>query len=164
MSSSKPQAANPAYTLELRRTFSATLEKVFAAWARPDQLARWMCKDAGAHTVIHHRQDIRTGGDYLIEVRDPEKNEIYWGRGTYVEVRSEERIVFTWSWTKGTPDGESLHPDSGETRVRVEFFARGKSTEVVLNHESFGSVRDRDDHNQGWSGCFDVLAGVLGQA
>jgi len=48
--------------------------------------------------------------------------------------RSEtpEKIVFSWSWTKDTQDGPQLHPDSPETQVTVEFFARGNSTEVVL--------------------------------
>jgi uncharacterized protein YndB with AHSA1/START domain len=70
-------------------------------------------------------------------------------------------IVFSWSWTKDTPDGAQLHPDSPETQVTVEFFARGSSTEVVLTHAVFGSAKDRDEHNQGWNGCLDALARVL---
>ncbi len=120
-----------------------------------------MCKDAASHVVIHHQQDIRTGGRYLMEVRDPGKGEVYWGQGIYREVKPPERIVFTWSWTKGTPDGAQLHPESPETLVTVEFFARGASTEVVLTHATFGSAKDRDDHNRGWNGCLDILANVL---
>jgi len=120
-----------------------------------------MCRDASAHTVIHHQQDIHTGGRYVLEVRDREKNEIYWGQGTYREVTPPERIVFTWHWTKTSPDGENLHPDSRETLVTVEFHARGSSTEVVLTHASFGSERDRKDHEGGWNGCFDLLAALL---
>jgi uncharacterized protein YndB with AHSA1/START domain len=45
--------------------------------------------------------------------------------------------------------------------VTVEFFARGKFTEVVLTHAVFGSAKDRDEHNKGWNGCFDLLAKVL---
>ncbi len=155
-----PQA-DPEFTLQIRRTFAAPREKVFAAWAQREQLEQWMCKDASSHTVIHHEQDIRTGGRYLLEVRDPAKNEVYWGQGIYVEVKPPEKIVFTWSWTKDKPDGAQLHPDSMETQVTVEFFARGNSTELVLTHAAFGSAKDRDEHNQGWNGCFDVLATVL---
>ncbi|MGB2900064.1 MAG: SRPBCC domain-containing protein [Candidatus Acidiferrum sp.] len=46
----------------------------------------------------------------------------------------------------------SLHPDSPETQVTVEFFVRGNTTEVVLTHAVFGSAKDRDHHKQGWSG------------
>ncbi len=158
-----PQA-DPEFTLQIRRTFAAPREKVFAAWAQREQLEQWMCKDASSHTVIHHEQDIRTGGRYLLEVRDPAKNEVYWGQGIYVEVKPPEKIVFTWSWTKDKPDGAQLHPDSTETQVTVEFFARGDSTELVLTHAAFGSAKDRDEHNQGWNGCFDVLATVLARS
>jgi uncharacterized protein YndB with AHSA1/START domain len=151
----------PEFTLEIKRTFAAPREKVFAAWAQREQLEQWMCKDVSSHTVIHHQQDIRTGGRYLMEVRDPAKNEVYWGQGVYREVKPLEKIVFTWSWTKDTPDGAQLLPDSPETQVTVEFFARGSSTEVVLTHTVFASAKDRDEHNQGWNGCFDVLATVL---
>jgi uncharacterized protein YndB with AHSA1/START domain len=150
-------------TLQIRRTFAAPREKVFAAWAQREQLEQWMCKDASAHTVIHHEQDIRTGGRYRMEVRDTAKGETYTGYGVYREVTPPARIVFTWSWTKETPGGEvvSLHPGNPETVVTVEFFARGKSTEIVLTHATFGAAKDRDEHNRGWNGCFDVLARVL---
>jgi uncharacterized protein YndB with AHSA1/START domain len=152
---------SPEFTLEVRRTFAAPREKVFAAWAQREQLEQWMCKDESAHTVVHHEQDIRTGGRYLMEVRDPAKGETYWGQGVYREVKPPEKIVFSWSWTKDTPDGPQLHPDSPETQVTVEFFARGNSTEVVLTHATFRSLKDREEHNQGWNGCLDILATVL---
>jgi uncharacterized protein YndB with AHSA1/START domain len=120
-----------------------------------------MCKDESAHIVIHHQLDIRTGGRYLMEVRDPGKNETYWGQGIYRLVKPPEKIVFSWSWAKDTQDGPQLHPDSPETEVTVEFFARGNSTEVVLTQAVFGSAKDRDEHNKGWNGCLDLLAGVL---
>ena len=151
----------PDCKVQIRRTFAAPREKVFAAWAQREQLEQWMCKDESAHTAIHHEQDIRTGGRYLMEVRDPRKKETYWGRGVYREVKPPEKIVFSWSWTKYAPDGPQLHPDSPETQVTVEFFVRGNSTEVVLTHAVFGSAKDRDEHNQGWNGCLDLLAKVL---
>jgi uncharacterized protein YndB with AHSA1/START domain len=151
----------PEFTLQIKRTFAAPREKVFAAWARREQLEQWMCKDVSSHTVIHHQQDIRTGGRYLMEVRDPAKGEVYWGRGIYREVKPPEKIVFTWSWTKDKPDGAQLHPENPETLVTVEFFARGNSTELLLTHATFGSKKDRDEHDQGWNGCLDMLAKVL---
>lgn len=153
----------PGFTLQIRRTFAAPREKVFAAWAQREQLEQWMCKDESAHTVIHHEQDIRTGGRYRMEVRDTAKGETYTGHGVYREVKPPEKIVFTWSWMKQTPGGTlvSIHPGSSETLVTVEFFARGNSTEVVLTHATFGTAKDRDDHNRGWNGCFDILARVI---
>lgn len=151
----------PGFTLQIRRTFAAPREKVFAAWVRREQLEQWMCRDVPSHVVLHHEQEIRTGGRYLMEVRDPAKGETYWGRGVYREVKPPEKISFTWSWTKEKPEGDSLHPGSPETLVTVEFFARGNSTEVILTHAVFSTQQLRDEHDRGWNGCFDVLAKVL---
>jgi uncharacterized protein YndB with AHSA1/START domain len=163
MASAQKCQENPGFTLQIRRTFAAPREKVFAAWARREQLEQWMCKDVAAHVVIHHVQDIRAGGSYLMEIRDPGKGETYWGKGDYLEVKAPEKIVFSWSWTKAEADGSrtEMHPDSPETQVTVEFFARGNSTEVVLTHALFGSAQLRDEHDRGWNGCFDVLAEEL---
>lgn len=151
----------PEFTLQIRRTLAAPREKVFAAWTQREQLEKWMCKDVASQTVIHHQQDIRTGGRYLMEVRDATKKETYWGQGVYREVIPPEKIVFTWAWTKDRPDGESLHPGSHETEVTVEFFPRGNSTEVVLTHTGLTTTTLRDDHDRGWTGCLDVLEKVL---
>jgi uncharacterized protein YndB with AHSA1/START domain len=155
-----PQSS-PGLTLQIRRTFAAPREKVFAAWTQREQLEKWMCRDVASHTIIHHQQDIRPGGRWRMEVRDPAKNEVYWGQGVYREVKPVEKLVFTWSWTKNTPDGANLHPGSEETLVTVEFFERGNATEVVLTHAAFSTKALRDDHDRGWNGCFDVLAKVL---
>jgi uncharacterized protein YndB with AHSA1/START domain len=155
-----PQSS-PEVALQVRRTFAAPREKVFAAWTEPEQLEKWMCRDVSAHTILHHQQDIRTGGQYRMEIRDPAKGETYWGQGIYREVKPPERLVFTWAWSKDRPGGPTMHPGSHETLVTVEFFARGNSTEVVLTHTGLGTAALRDDHNRGWNGCFDVLAKIL---
>jgi uncharacterized protein YndB with AHSA1/START domain len=153
--------ASPDLTLQVRRTFAAPRAKVFAAWTQREELEKWMCRDVPSHTVIHHQQEIRTGGRYLLEVRDSAKGETYWGQGVYREVKPPEKLVFTWSWTKDSPGGTNLHPGSEETLVTVEFFARGNSTEVVLTHSVFATAALRDEHDRGWNGCFAVLEKVL---
>jgi uncharacterized protein YndB with AHSA1/START domain len=150
-------------TLEIRRTFAAPREKVFAAWVRREEVEKWMCRDVAAHLVVHHELDVRPGGRYLMEVRDQAKGETYWGQGAYREVRPPKKLVFTWSWTKDAQDGPNMHPDSPETVVTVEFFAKGESTEVVLTHARFASSAVRREHEVGWNGCFDILEKTLPQ-
>jgi uncharacterized protein YndB with AHSA1/START domain len=163
MASAQQGQTNAGFTLQIRRTFAAPREKVFAAWAEREQLEKWMCRDVAAHVITHHAQDIRTGGRYLMEIRDPGKGETYWGQGEYLEVKPPEKIVFSWSWTKQEADGSrtKLNPESPETQVNVEFFARGDSTEIVLMHAGFFTEKDRQEHDGGWNGCFDVLARIL---
>jgi uncharacterized protein YndB with AHSA1/START domain len=162
MGSAPQEQQNAGLTLQISRTFHFPREKVFAAWAEPHQLEKWMCRDVPSHIITQHKQDIRTGGSYLMEVRDPGKNETYWGRGTYELVEPPEKIVFTWCWTKDSLDGANLHPGSEETIVTVEFFARGaNATEVVLTHAPFSSVQLREEHNKGWAGCLGLLEKML---
>src|SRR5256885_15239805 len=92
----------PALTLQVRRTFQAPREKVFAAWAQRDQLEKWMCRDVPSHKIIHHQQDIRTGGGWRMEIHHPHKNERDWGQGTYREGTPPHKIVFTRRWTQKT--------------------------------------------------------------
>jgi uncharacterized protein YndB with AHSA1/START domain len=155
-----PQSS-PGLTLQIRRTFAAPREKVFAAWTQREQLEKWMCRDVPAHSVTHHELDVRPGGRYTMEVRDSSNGEVYWGQGTYREVKPPEKLVFSWAWTKDKPGGASLHPDDAETLVTLEFFVRRNATEVVLTHTSFGSTSVRDMTNVGWNGCFDVLEKAL---
>ncbi|HEY6385914.1 MAG TPA: SRPBCC domain-containing protein [Candidatus Acidoferrum sp.] len=163
MASAQQGQANTGFTLQIRRTFAVPRERVFAAWAEREQLEKWMCRDVSAHVITHHVQDIRTGGGYLMKIHDPAKGETYRGKGDYLEVKPPEKIVFTWSWEKTEPHGSrtEMHPGSPETQVTVEFFACGNSTEVVLTHGVFSSTKLRDEHDDGWNGCFDVLARVL---
>jgi uncharacterized protein YndB with AHSA1/START domain len=163
MATPQPGQNKSSLTLEVRRTFAFPRERVFAAWADHKQLEQWMCRDVSAHTVIHHQQEVRTGGHYVLEVHDREKNEIYWGQGTYREVTPPEKIVFTWHWTKKNQEGENLHPQSPETVVTVQFHAHGDVTEVVLTHGPFATKADYNDHQGGWNGCFDLLEKVVAE-
>ena len=161
MPTAQPTQGKPQLSLEVRRIFAAPRQKVFAAWADPQQVAQWMYKDVASHDIVQRLNDLRTGGRYQVEIRDAKKNETYWGQGIYREVTPPEKIVFTWNWTMAALDGAQLHPDSRETQVTVEFLARGNSTEVVLTHAYFGSEKDRKEHDGGWNGCFNVLEKFL---
>jgi uncharacterized protein YndB with AHSA1/START domain len=73
--------------------------------------------------------------------------------GTYLEVKSPDRLVLTWQW-----EGD---PDFGETLLTLDFLAHGNSTELVLTHERFPNSQWRDRHAVGWNGCFDRLDELL---
>lgn len=73
--------------------------------------------------------------------------------GIYREVRPPERLVHTWRWEAEREMGEAL--------VTGEFPEVEDLTEVVLTHEFFRTENARDDHNRGWSGCFDRRARIL---
>lgn len=137
-------------SLTIKRRFNVPPAKVFAAWADPEKLKKWMgpgeigCKLAEA--------DTRIGGRYRIIMQkpgDPEEHDV---GGAYREVVPNEKLVFTWAW-KSTPERESL--------VTVTFKPDGDGTLMTLMHEQFFDADARDRHNQGWTGCLANLEAYL---
>jgi uncharacterized protein YndB with AHSA1/START domain len=148
-------APGPALSLEVRRVFQAPREKVWAAWTERKGLEQWMCRDVPTHDPKYLELDVRPGGRYVIEIKQPD-GVIYLGSGTFREVKPPEKLVFTWSWTRTPPSAKEPMPK--ETLVTVQLFERGKATEMLFTHEGFESEPIRESHKKGWDGCFEKLA------
>jgi uncharacterized protein YndB with AHSA1/START domain len=78
--------------LVISRTFPAPRALVFRAWSNADHLRRWFSPDGC--TVPEATVDFRPGGVFDILMRTCD-GQNYWSRGTFVEVVSPERLVFT---------------------------------------------------------------------
>jgi uncharacterized protein YndB with AHSA1/START domain len=115
-----------------------------------------MCRDVPTHDPKYVELDVRPGGRYVIEIKQPD-GVFYRGTGTYREVKPPEKLVFTWAWTR-TPHSDTAGIQPSESLVTVELFARGNATEMVFTHEKFESEEIREAHNKGWIGSFDQLA------
>jgi uncharacterized protein YndB with AHSA1/START domain len=140
--------------LEIRRTFAAPREKVFAAWTKREELEKWMCKDVPEHNPKYSELDLRPGGRYVIEIPMPKEGFTYRGHGTFREVKPPEKLVFTWAW-------EPEDMEDSESLVTVQLIDRGNSTEMIFTQENFTTAKVRDSHKKGWDGCFDALDKVL---
>jgi uncharacterized protein YndB with AHSA1/START domain len=135
--------------LEVRRTFNARRDRVFAAWSSAAALKRWHAPtDAVAEDA---EVDFRVGGRYYVVMRGNDGS-AHRVDGEYREIEPPTRIVLTWQW-QHAPDLTSL--------VTVQFIERGDQTEVVLTHAGLPTEQQRDAHRQGWVGCFDNLAKVV---
>lgn len=152
-----PQEAAPAAAVQVKRTFAAPREKVFEAWIKPQMMTKWFARSAQMEPGKVIEADARAGGKYLIEVtcKDETVDKLYRIQGTYREVRSPERLVFTWWW-----EGADFQP----SLITVEFRALGQSqfTEVTLTHELLPE-KEREGHRTGWMGCFDMLEKALAE-
>jgi uncharacterized protein YndB with AHSA1/START domain len=139
-------------TLQLQRTFAAPASKVFEAWTRPEIMKRWF-GPSDDFTVTDCQADVRLGGAYRVAMRHS-GGDTHTAFGTYREIVTNEKLVFTWAW-----EGENAHV---ETLVTVTLVPKGNQTELTLTHERFPSVEARDSHQQGWAGTFERLAAALG--
>ena len=132
-------------TLVLRRTFTASRERVFRAWIEPRALEHWL-RPKGLRVTVR-ALDMRVGGSFRFEIEDGSAIV-----GTYLHILPPEKLVFTWSGrvTQGQ-----------ETVVTLDFLDQGPVTEVVLTHAGLNTPERRALAEGGWPTLFDALASVL---
>lgn len=136
----------------IRRTFKAPRERVFAAWTQPELMKKWFGPtDFNASEVS---VDLRPGGAYRIVMVAPDGDN-HIAKGIFSEVVPPERIVCSWTWEEDTKEEEH------ETRLKVEFHARGDETELVLTHENLRSDESRANHEHGWNQLLDKMPSAL---
>src|SRR5258707_7600162 len=85
-----PSASHNNTTLVLRRTFTASRQRVFRAWITPRALEHWLRPRGMSMTV--RSLDARVGGSFCFDLED--------GRsmiGTYLQNVPPEKLVFNWS-------------------------------------------------------------------
>lgn len=131
--------------LEIRRTFSASQEKVFQAFTEPNIIKQWF--GPGPMTNQQAELEQKVGGLYTFAATNPE-GEVYTVKGTIKEYKPYEKLAYTWKWTS---------PGAIETMVTFTFIDKGSETEVYLLHENFETEESKSHHNAGWDGCFDKL-------
>jgi uncharacterized protein YndB with AHSA1/START domain/uncharacterized glyoxalase superfamily protein PhnB len=113
----------------LTRILAASRHAVFAAWTDPEHLAWFYNPDVPAPTTAIE-VDLRIGGTWKQQMI---VNEVlsYPTGGIYLEIVSDERLVFRWGAVGGWPelDGEN---ELTAPVVTVQLNDLGKETELVL--------------------------------
>jgi uncharacterized protein YndB with AHSA1/START domain len=140
-----PSASHNTTTLVLRRTFTASRQRVFRAWITPRALEYWLRPRGKSVTV--RSLDARKGGSFCFELEDGSSIV-----GTYLHIVPPEKLVFTWS-------GEAKQ--GRETVVTLDFLDHGPVTEIVLTHEGLSTPERRALAEGGWPSLLDALASVL---
>jgi uncharacterized protein YndB with AHSA1/START domain len=135
----------PSLGIELRRTLHARRERVFAAWTRPEILARWMFP--GSDWTAVAASDLRVGGKWSVEMREP-SGVVHHQFGVYREIEPVSRLVFTWT----CPILEVT-----DSIVTIELTERGERTELLLRHALPDDPKVRSAHEEGWTGCLASL-------
>jgi len=149
-------------TLILRRMLKAPQELAFKAWTTPEHIQQWMRPDPGM-TVPQAIMDLRVGGKFRIQMKKPD-GEFFTAAGEFREVKTPERLVYTWDWEKdgcGTKFGEV---EGKPSLITIEFFKRGTETEFVLTHTRFATVESRDRHAEGWGKIAESFATFVEKA
>lgn len=122
-----------------------------------------MCRDVPTHEPKYTELNVRPGGRYVIEIPMHKEGFTYRGKGVFQEVKPPEKLVFSWAWER-VPAGKGAPEvlQEKESLVTVELFERRNLTEMVFRHVGFTTVREREEHQRGWDGCFKKLVQFLG--
>lgn len=136
-------------TLELRRTYNASPERLFAAWTDPQLLNQWFRPNPALTTIT--AVDLQHGGRYRIEMHPPE-GDPYVVVGQYELIDKPHKLTFSWRWLN----------DEVKSLVTVEFKPLDEqATEIILTHEQLINEEDKNNHKAGWFGCYDRLQEFL---
>lgn len=141
--------AEPALTLS--RSFKASLERVYGAFAESAQLARWFGPQGCTIEDCDWTPVAGRPWRVVIVHADGDANPV---GGVFREVVPGERLVLTWAW-------ENTQYAGLETLVTLEFKALGDMTELTLTHEWLADDLARERHSKGWSSSLECLAELL---
>ncbi len=141
-------------TLVITRIFEAPPPLVFQAWTKPEHLVRWF--GPNDFTLPTCEVDFRVGGSYRFCMHAPDGGD-HWVHGEYLEIREYDKLSFTWTRSDGLPEPWV------DNVVTLTFEDLGGRTKFTMHHALFATTPHRDEHNGGWTECFDRLAGFLDQ-
>ena len=141
----------PTY-IRLTKLIKAPREKVYGAWLDPQIRKQWWCATP-QYCSNRCEIDPTVGGRYRINME--KDGEEYVTVGQFIELDRPNKLAFTWSWEKPI-DGVQ------DTKVTVELYDTQvdgyPATELVLTHEKLNAPINRQEHNDGWTGCLQALA------
>lgn len=142
--------------VEVRRRFAVEPEEVFAAFAEPELVGRWLSPSPDiALSLLQF--DFRVGGAYRFAYRLPEGRTVIVA-GSYLSIEPPSRIVF--SWIIEPPDEHA----GIESEVTVTIARNRGGAELVIRHEKLARIDAIERHAGGWRGALEQLAAMLAAA
>jgi uncharacterized protein YndB with AHSA1/START domain len=139
---------------EVRRRFDVPPEKVFAAFAEPRLVSRWLTPSPDTRLSVLHF-DFRVGGAYRFAYHVPGGERPVFVTGSYRIIEPSSIIVF--SWTIEPPDEHA----GVESEVTVEILRTNEGAELIIRHAKLTQASAVERHAQGWRGALDRLKSVL---
>ncbi len=146
----------PEWELKIERVIGAPISRVFEAWAKPEQVARWFAPQP--LTLEVKKMEFRPGGTFEMAMVWPDGEQRHDFGGTYVEIIPQKRIVWT---------GEFPGDPKDNIRTEVDFAGLGGKTKISARQVFF--VRTdinrgrRQGANQGWNMTLHQLSAFVAE-
>jgi uncharacterized protein YndB with AHSA1/START domain len=142
--------------VEVRRRLAAAPPKVFAAFADPSLVSRWLTPSPEvALTVLQF--DFRIGGKYRFAYHVPGGATMF-VNGVYRAIEPPSMIVF--SWNIEPPDEHA----GIRSEVTITLLPDGTGTHLQIRHAELTQPGATERHAQGWRGAIGQLSAIVGGA
>lgn len=143
----------PAWELKMDRLLDAPRERVWKAWADPEQIKRWFAPRP--FTLSVEKIVFKTGGSFDMTMHAPDGHR-YPFSGRYTEVTEPSRIAWTGEFPYGPRD---------QIRTTVDFLEEGGKTRVKVHQLFTVLTPETEPHakgaKQGWTMTLDQLTEVV---
>lgn len=140
-------------TFEVRRRFAATPEQVFAAFADPGLVARWL-RPAPEIGLTVEAFDFCVSGLYRFAYHLPGTADVLIG-GSFRRIDRPSMIVF--SWIIEPPDQHA----GIDSEVTVVISGDSGGTDLLIRHEKLSRSDAIAHHAEGWRGAVELLDRLL---
>ncbi|MEZ5957033.1 MAG: SRPBCC domain-containing protein [Hyphomonadaceae bacterium] len=143
-------------TIVMERTYSATPQRVFAAWSDVEVRKRWS-SPAESIRIEYEAADFREGGKDISRCIEP-GNADYVATVHYLDIRKDLRLVFA---------EDVVHGDKrvSAALISVELTPQAGATHLALTLQiaSFDDAGMEQGYQFGWSSALDNLANEFSQ-
>lgn len=150
--------------LLITHLFDAPQEVVFSAWTDAEQLKHWYAPDGC--TIEFKSIDVRQGGKFHSCIYDPIHGEC-WIIGTYLEVISPNKLVFTMvlsdenGRTASTQEAGKSENWPEEILTTVTFEPIGNQTKATIHQKVSEEEAKKTGAYQSWVKMFNKLNHLL---
>lgn len=142
--------------LSLTRVFAAPVERLWQAWARPEEMVRWLGPVEWPASEV--RADVRVGGAWRASLTARGGSDVLRQSGRYLEVDPPNLLRLTFQW-EGTNHEDGPGVETVVT-VRFERLDAGR-TRLTLTQEGLATESSASGHTHGWSSTLDRLTAYL---
>ena len=136
-------------------TFNVPTAPMFKAWTQAKQIMQWFGPSPGS--LIDASVDPQVGGywQFVLQNDDEKREQV---EGKYLEVESNQKLVFTWSHVVEYSDG--TREATKYSKVTVLFTPVEQKTHLEVRHEAIESEGGRQGVGRGWKACFEHIDGL----
>lgn len=138
-------------SLQVRRRFAASPERVFDAWITPEIASKWIFSDQNGE-IVSARVDARVGGTFSFVRRDADGDLDHVGE--YLEIDRPRRLVFTFAVPAISPEYD---------RVTIDILRLDAGCELTLTSEMSPAIFAEwgEQTRAGWTRMLESLAGLV---